>query len=105
MDNNFTYSINIKLLAERTRIGYQQLYLGLVQRKRELKFSDAVQVADVLALPLEEFRDCIEKGRFTADSRQETLLTGNQRTIPAAGGFKERLQGAVPFAEGAASDR
>ena len=91
MDNSFTYSINIKLLAERTRIGYQQLYLGLVQRKRDLKFSDAVQVADALGLPLEEFRDCIEKGRFTADSRQETLLTGNQRTIPAGSGFKERF--------------
>ena len=83
MDNFPTYSINLKLLAERTRIGYQQLYLGLVQRKRDLKFRDAAQVADALGLPLWELRECIEDGRFVANSRQEQLLTGNRREVGA----------------------
>ncbi len=77
------YSINLKLLAERTQIGYQQLYLGLVQRKRDLKFRDAARIADALGLPLWELRECIEGGRFVANSRQEQLLTGNQREVEA----------------------
>ena len=92
MDNKPVYSVNLKALAERTRIGYQQLYLGLVQRKRELKFSDAVQVADALGLPLAEFRSCLEQDRFVSDSRQDTLLTGNQREVPAGSAdFEERF--------------
>ncbi len=92
MDNHFTYSINLKLLASRTRIGYQQLYLGLVQRKRDLKFRDAAQIADALGLPLWELRECIEDGRFVANSRQEQLLRGNRREMGADGAkFTERF--------------
>ncbi|MCY4186959.1 MAG: inositol-3-phosphate synthase, partial [Bryobacterales bacterium] len=81
MRNDPMYSINLKLLAEHTQIGYQQLYLGLVQRKRDLKFRDAARIADALGLPLWELRECIEGGRFVANSRQEQLLTGNQREV------------------------
>ncbi len=81
MDNHAAYSVNLKLLAESTRIGYQHLYLALVQRKRDLKFSDAAQISDVLGIPLWELRDCIERGLFVADSRQERLLAGNGRTV------------------------
>ena len=92
MDNDSTYSVNLKLLAKRTRIGYQQLYLGLVRRKRDLKFSDAAQIADTLGLPLWELRECIEEGRFVADSRQEQLLTGNRRSVADDGArFTERF--------------
>lgn len=92
MDNFTGYTINLKLLAERTRIGYQHLYLGLVRRKRDLKFSDAAQVADVLGLPLWELRRCLEEGGFRADSRQEALLTGNGREVCADGPeFAERF--------------
>ena len=87
-----TYSINLKMLAQRTRIGYQQLYLGLVRRKRDLKFSDAAQISDVLGIPLWELRQCIEDGSFVADSRQESLLTGNGRQVAAEkAGFEERF--------------
>ncbi len=92
MDNPLTYSVNLRRLSEQTRIGYQHLYLGLVQRKRDLKFSDAVQVADALGLPLGEFRQCLERGLFVADSRQEQLLTGNGREVKARGeAFEERF--------------
>ncbi len=92
MDHGEVYSVNIKMLAERTRIGYQQLYLGLVQRKRELKFRDAAEISDVLGVPLEELRRCIEEGRFVADSRQESLLVGNRRNVPGGNGvFEERF--------------
>ncbi len=79
MDIESSYAVNLKLLAERTRLSYQQLYLALVQRKRNLKFSDAVRVADALGLPLWEFRQCLEDGRFVANSRQDGLLSGNRR--------------------------
>ena len=92
MDNSLAYSVNLKLLAERTRIGYQQLYLGLVQRKRELKFGDAAQISDVLGLPLWELRRCIEEGLFVADSRQGSLLVGNRRNVePEKSDFAERF--------------
>ncbi len=82
MSHEHTYSVNLKMLAERTQVGYQQLYLGLVQRKRELKFRDAAQISDALGISLEELRRCIEQGRFVADSRQDSLLVGNRRTVP-----------------------
>ena len=92
MDNFPEYSVNLKLLAQRTGIGYQQLYLALVQRKRELKFGDAGRIADALAIPLWELREAIERGRFVADSRQESLLAGDRRAAGAGGGaFAERF--------------
>ena len=92
MNHQRVYSVNLKMLAERTRIGYQQLYLGLVQRKRELKFRDAAEISDALGLSMEELRRCVEQGRFVADSRQDGLLEGNRRKIPGGeAGFEERF--------------
>ena len=92
MDNRNLYSVNLRMLAQHTRIGYQQLYLGLVQRKRELKFSDATEIADALGLPLWEFRQCLEEGRFVAASRQKEILRGNRREVSGvAEGFAERF--------------
>ena len=86
------YSVNLKLLSEETGIAYQKLYLGLVQRSRDLKFKDAATIADALALPLSEFRECLDQGLFTAASRQQELLTGNRRTLPGRQGeFSERF--------------
>ena len=92
MDHEGIYAVNLKLLAERTRIGYQQLYLALVKRKRELKFRDAAEISDALGIPLEELHRCIEGGGFVADSRQDGLLAGNRRSVPAGkAGFEERF--------------
>ncbi len=92
MENHEVYSVNLKRLAERTRIGYQQLYLGLVQRKRELKFRDAAEISDALGISLEELRSCIEQGRFVSDSRQDGLLAGDRRSVPAEKArFEERF--------------
>ncbi len=92
MSHEETYSVNLKMLAERTRIGYQQLYLGLVRRKRELKFRDAAEISDALGISLEELRQCVEHGRFVADSRQDSLMVGNRRKVPGETmGFQERF--------------
>ena len=87
-----TYSVNLKLLEKRTGIAYQRLFFALVQRKRGLKFHDAIKIADALGLPLWELRACLEAGCFVADSRQELMLTGNRRKVPAEGSrFVERF--------------
>lgn len=86
------YAVNLKQLAKRTGLGYQQLYLALVQRKRDLKFRHAAQVADTLGLPLWEFRQCLEAGGFVADSRQEGLLSGHRRSAASEDQeFEERF--------------
>lgn len=92
MDNHQTCAVNLRKLSELTGIGYQPLYVALVQRKRDLRFGDAVRVADTLGLPLWEFRKYLEEGRFVADSRQRRLLSGNRRDVPVPEeGFAERF--------------
>lgn len=80
------YSVNLKKLEARVRLGYHHLYLSLVKGERELKLADAVQVADALGMSLDELWDALEQRSFQADSRQEELVVD-------AGGAKLKSRG------------
>ncbi len=64
-----TYSINLKQLETKVRLGYHHLYLSLVKGERDLKLGDAAEVANALDLTLDEFHDALRRKLFRALSR------------------------------------
>ena len=79
-----TYSVNLKQLETKVRLGYHHLYLSIVKGERDLKLGDAAEVANALDLTLDEFHDAVRGKLFRADSRQASLLQapgrGRKRT-------------------------
>ena len=76
------YSVNLKKLEARVRLGYHHLYLSLVKGERELKFADAVQVADALGFGLEQLWSALNGRQFQADSRQDEVVVTSSGEKP-----------------------
>ena len=80
-----TYSVNLKQLETKVRLGYHHLYLSMIKGERDLKLDDAAEVATALGLTLDEFHEALRQKLFQANSRQDTLMQAPGRGPKKAG--------------------
>ncbi len=88
--SNPTYHVNLRELERHVRPGYHHLYLSLIKGERDLKLSDAAEVAATLGLSLDQVHDAVKRKSFRANSRQAELLRSPGRKVISAQSKRER---------------
>ena len=91
-----TYQVNLRELENHVRPGYHHLYLSLIKGERDLKLSDAADVAAALGLSLDQLHDAVRRKQFRADSRQSGLLQTPSGKVSSARSKRERPTIAPP---------